>query len=146
MAINKDLRLFLVDDDIFCLNLYQQFLTKLGYNNVSCYTGGKDCIDHLIERPHIIFLDYNMDEMNGLDVLQAIKAFDKDIAVVFISGQEQVDIAVNALKYGAFDYIVKSKITPELLNDTINRMTATLNIEVKPTKKSFLGKLGFARS
>jgi DNA-binding NtrC family response regulator len=141
MSAEKDFKIFLVDDDAFCLNLYQQFLNKLGYSNIFVYSGGKDCLDHINEHPSIIFLDYNMEDMNGIDVLQSIKQFDKDINVVFISGQESVEIAVDALKYGAFDYIVKSKITLDVLKNTIDRISAEKGIAHVPAKKSFFGKM-----
>jgi DNA-binding NtrC family response regulator len=140
----KTLKFFLVDDDVFCLNLYQQFLGKLGYSEIDCFNGGKDCIDNLLKHPDIIFLDYSMDEMNGIDVLQAIKRFDETITVIFISGQENVEVAVAALKYGAYDYIVKSKITPALLQITIDRLISDKGIAEKPTKKSIFGKVGAA--
>ncbi|MBC7848662.1 MAG: response regulator [Chitinophagaceae bacterium] len=141
MSARKDFKIFLVDDDAFCLNLYQQFLIKLGYNDISCYNGGQDCLNKISERPDIIFLDYNMEEMNGIDVLQSIRTSDKDVAVVFISGQESVEVAVDALKYGAFDYIVKSKITLELLRTTIDRIAAEKGITHHPTKKGFFGRM-----
>jgi len=141
MPINKDLKIFLVDDDIFCLNLYQQFLKKLGYDDITCYSGGRDCLENLHEKPSIIFLDYNMEDMNGIDVLQSIKAFDENINVVFISGQESVEVAVDALKYGAFDYIVKSKITPDTLQTTIVKILAEKGIEENVSRKSFFGKM-----
>lgn len=141
MTTHKDLRIFLVDDDVFCLNLYQQFLNKLGYGQIECFSSGKECLDNLMKRPDIIFLDYNMEEMNGIDVLQSIKVFDKEITVVFISGQESVEIAVDALKYGAFDYIVKSKITLELLKTTIDKISVEKGIHHAPAKKSFFGKM-----
>ena len=141
MPENRELKIFLVDDDIFCLNLYQQFLIKLRYEQINCFNGGKDCLENLKQRPDIIFLDYYMEDMNGIDVLQRIKAFDNEITVVFISGQENVEIAVDALKYGAFDYIVKSKITLELLKTTIDRISAEKGITHAPGKKSFFGRM-----
>lgn len=141
MATTKDLKIFLVDDDVFCLNLYQQFLKKLGYENITCYSGGKDCLDNLSQKPSIIFLDYNMEDMNGIDVLQSIKSHDSNITVVFISGQESVEVAVDALKYGAFDYIVKSKITPDTLQTTINKIQLERGEEEPAEKMSFFGKM-----
>lgn len=137
----KDLKIFLVDDDVFCLNLYQQFLKKLGFENITCYNGGKDCLDNLSQKPSIIFLDYNMEDMNGIDVLQSIKSHDSNITVVFISGQESVEVAVDALKYGAFDYIVKSKITPDTLQTTINKIQLERGVEEPAEKMSFFGKM-----
>jgi polysaccharide export outer membrane protein len=48
-----------------------------------------------------------MDGMKGFDVLKKIKRYNPNIYVVMISGQENIETAVDALKYGAFDYIIK---------------------------------------
>jgi len=138
---NKELKIFLVDDDETCLNLYQQFLTKLGHSEIVSYKSGKECLVNLMLRPDIIFLDYNMDDMNGIDVLHSIKDFDNDITVIFISGQEEIDIAVSALKHGAFDYITKSQITTTLLKTTIDRIAAEKGIINTPSKKTFLDRM-----
>ena len=138
---DKELKIFLVDDDEFCLNLYQQFLNKLGHSEVVCYKTGKTCLDNITQRPDIIFLDYNMEDMNGIDVLHSIKEFDNEITVIFISGQDEIDIAVNALKYGAFDYITKSQITLTLLKTTIDRIAAEKNNSNLPSKQSFFNRM-----
>mgnify|MGYP003350604191 CR=1 FL=1 len=62
----------------------------------------------------IIFLDYNFDmagkdAMNGIEILKEIKKHDAEIEVVMFSGQDKIDVAVNTIKYGAFDYIVKNE-------------------------------------
>lgn len=144
MAQQKDIKIFLVDDDVFCLNLYQQFLNKLCFTEINCFNGGRECLDKLTLRPNIIFLDYNMDDMNGIEVLNLIKEYDNEITVIFISGQENVEVAVAALKHGAFDYIVKSKITPELLKSTIDRVFAEKDIVNTPEKRSLFGRMGSA--
>src|SRR4051812_42847280 len=100
--------IFLVDDDVLCLTLYKQFLKQLGYQQVRLFDNGNDCLENLAtQQPAIIFLDYNMEEMNGLDVLRQIKQFNPDIIVLFISGQEDILIAVKTIQQGALDYIVK---------------------------------------
>lgn len=138
MEPNTSRKIFLVDDDVFCLNLYQQFLIKLGYENISCFTGGVDCLKNIDQHPDIVFLDYNMEDMSGLEVLKKIKEKNKEIIVVFISGQEDVDVAVQVLHNGAFDYIVKSKITPDLLHELLKKIEGTLPEKAQaPTKKSF---------
>ncbi len=70
---NKELKIFLVDDDEFCLNVYQQFLNKLGHSEIICYKTGKACLENIMQRPDIIFLDYNMEDMNGIYVFHLIK-------------------------------------------------------------------------
>jgi DNA-binding NtrC family response regulator len=107
METNLNLKIFLVDDDVFCLNLYRKHLENLGYTEIYSFENGLDCIGRLTEKPEVIFLDYEMSSLTGTEVLKKIKRFDPDIFVVFLSGQKNIIPAVNALKYGAFDYIVK---------------------------------------
>jgi len=119
--------IFLVDDDVLCLNLYKQFLKQLGYNNVQLFDNGNDCLESLTsQQPDIIFLDYNMDGLNGLDVLRQIKQFDPSIIVLFISGQEDILIAVKTIQQGALDYIVKSSLNPEKLKTIMERVESLL--------------------
>jgi DNA-binding NtrC family response regulator len=137
----SDLKIFIVDDDIFCLTLYNQFLKNLGYNNVTSFTGGDECLDHLGAQPHLIFLDYNMEGMNGLDVLKQIKEFNPSIIVYMITGQENQKVAELAIEAGASDYVVKSSLSPDKMKTLMERVEATNPIVVKDAKKSFFGKV-----
>ncbi len=142
MLKNFNLTIFLVDDDVLCLNLYQQFLKQLGYNNVEMFDNGNDCLDNLeVLHPNIIFLDYNMEGMNGIDVLKKIKEFDPSITVLFISGQENIEIAVNAMKHGALDYIVKSSLDPDRMKEIMEKVESMVPMAEAKHKKSFLKKL-----
>ena len=136
--------IFLVDDDVLCLNLYNQFLKQLGYNNVRMFDNGNDCLTSLDEsNPDIIFLDYNMDELNGIDVLKQIKKFNPAIIVLFISGQEDIEVAVNTIQHGALDYIVKSSLSTEKMKAIMERIESRMPPEaaVAPDKKSLLKRL-----
>ncbi|WBO85416.1 response regulator [Hymenobacter yonginensis] len=102
-------KIFLVDDDPFCRQLLEHALRTNGYDNVYAFENGASCLNSLTEEPDIIFLDQVMDNVSGTDTLKAIKRFNPDIYVVFVSGQQQVEVAVESLKFGAFDYIVKDE-------------------------------------
>jgi len=107
MKTNAALKIYVVDDDTFSLHKYEQLLRNLGYSDITLFNNGQACIENLAQQPDIIFLDQEMEKLNGVEVLKKIKQFNTDIYVVFVSGQEDVQTAVNSLKYGAFDYIVK---------------------------------------
>lgn len=107
MKTNAALKIFVVDDDTFSLHKYEQLLRNLGYSNITLFNNGQACIENLSRQPEIIFLDHEMEKLNGVEVLKKIKQFNTGIYVVFVSGQEDVQTAVNSLKFGAFDYIVK---------------------------------------
>ena len=100
-------KIFIVDDDLMTSNIYGQHLQNLGYTDVTIFDNGQDCLNALIEEPSIILLDHQMENLTGMEVLQKVKRFDPNIYVVFISGQEDMATAVEALKMGAFDYIIK---------------------------------------
>ena len=134
----------MVDDDVLCLNLYKQFLKQLGYSNVQLFDNGNDCLASLdTMKPDIIFLDYNMDDLNGMDVLKQIKKFDPTVTVLFISGQEDIEVAVNTIKHGALDYIVKSSLSPEKMKSIMERIESVMPKETAdaPDKKSLFKRL-----
>ncbi len=142
MSVTPDLSIFIVDDDALCLTLYQQFLKQLGYTNIELFDSGADCIDGLEEHePDVIFLDYNMEGMNGLDVLKKIKTFNPDIIVYFISGQEDIEVAVNTLKHGAVDYIIKSSLNPDKMKAIMERIEMMKPEKIRKSKKTFFKKL-----
>jgi DNA-binding NtrC family response regulator len=67
-----------------------------------------------VRQPAICFLDYNLssqvrDAMDGIEVLREIKSASPDTEVVMISGQDSIEVAVNSMKNGAFDYVVKGE-------------------------------------
>ena len=106
--------IFIVDDDQMQSSMLQDYLSKYSTFDVHIFNSGEDCLKNISLDPQIVFLDYNFDKaginaMNGIDILKEIKALKPAAEVVMISGQDRIDVAVNTMKYGAFDYIVKSE-------------------------------------
>ena len=141
MPTYPDLKIFLVDDDIFCLTLYEQFLRNLGYTNVKSFNAGDDCLAELKEQPDLIFLDYNMEGLNGIEVLKKIKAVDPAIMVYIITGQESSVVAVEAIKNGAMDYIVKTSLSPDKIGLVMEKVEQSYIPKAKEAKKSFFQKV-----
>src|SRR5258705_9564943 len=112
----KEIRsIYIVDDDPVQSMMLADHLGKYSYLNVQTFQSGEECMKKMeTEQPQIIFLDYYFDKvgvgaMNGLDILKAIKAKSPQTEVIMWSGQDKIEVAVNTMKYGAFDYIVKSE-------------------------------------
>lgn len=137
----KKAPLFVVDDDMICLEMTRQLLEMQGCTDVRVFTTTADFLNSLTEEPLAVFLDYNMDNLNGIEVLKKIKRFNPDIFVVMVSGQDNITIAVNSLKYGAFDYIVKSDITEELLGRVLIKISQTQEIIERRNRKNLLAKV-----
>jgi two-component SAPR family response regulator len=138
MKTKNELSIFLVDDDLFSLELYHQVLNNLGYTNIASFEKSSDCLNKLIEQPDVIFLDYNMDNLNGIDILKKIKRFNPNILVLFISAQKEIQVAVDSLKYGAFDYIVKTDFTEEKIKVAMDKVEWMFELMRRKNKKSFL--------
>lgn len=62
--------------------------------------------------PDIVSIDYSLPDMTGIDILKKVKSFNEDISTVIVSGQEKVDVVVDAYKQGASHYIIKNANAP----------------------------------
>lgn len=116
-------KIFIVDDDAFFANMHEQYLLNLNYNNISCFSNGDDCLNNISQNPDVIFLDYNMDGITGLEVLKKIKRYNPSIYVIMVSGQQNIKIAVDARDYGAFDYIIKDDLVYDKMTHLINKIS-----------------------
>ena len=111
---NEKIKLFLVDDDaVFLKSLEIEFLQHADFT-IETFSTGERCIENLSHGPDVIILDYHLDgidktAMNGMDTLDKIKAGNPDIAVVMLSSQDKIDVAINCMHHRAFDYVVKSE-------------------------------------
>lgn len=110
-------RTFIVDDDPFWTAMLTQMLNELGYSNIKTFTNGKDCIESLHLNPGLVFLDYQMEDLDGLEVLKQVKDYFPGIGVIFCTAHEDLKVAVNAMRYGSFDYLLKENANKrELVN------------------------------
>jgi two-component system OmpR family response regulator len=112
--MKKDYTLFIVDDDPMQLEMLKDHLAKFKNFKIKTFETGEECLMALTEKPDIIILDYNLNSVskaaiNGLDVLKLIKKDSPTTEVIILSGQEKIEVAVNTMKYGAFDYVVKNE-------------------------------------
>jgi DNA-binding NtrC family response regulator len=105
------LKIFIVEDDIIFGKSILYYLSLNPENEISLFTNGKEAIAQRYQNPDLIILDYNLPGMNGMEVMQSFHNFNKNFPVIIISAQSDIRVAVNLLKEGAFDYIVKD---PEL--------------------------------
>ena len=117
-----NIKIFIADDDPFYRMLYNQHLLNLGYKNNLLFDNGTDCINRLYLHPDIVFLDYHMPPSNGIDILRHIKAEYPDIALLLISGQSDIQVALDALKQGASAYIIKGEEDLQMISGAIDKI------------------------
>jgi two-component system, NtrC family, nitrogen regulation response regulator NtrX len=108
-------RILVIDDESAIRDSMRMILEYEGYEFVGAATGqdGIQAVER--ETPDLVFLDIKMPGMDGLEVLQRLKAIDEALPVVVISGHATVSTAVEATKLGAFDFIEKPLASERVL-------------------------------
>lgn len=102
-----DYRILFVDDDKDILMMVEQYLQMQGYD-ITTVNSGLKALDLIREQDvHIIFTDYKMPEFNGLELLAAVKQYNPDIEVIIVTGYGSMESAVQAMKFGCYDYLQK---------------------------------------
>lgn len=126
---------------VHTLSLNPDFAIKSFFN-------GKDLIKALDEQPDLVTIDYRLPDMNGSELLKKIKSINSSIQVIVISEQDDIEVAVELLKEGAFDYLVKSKDIRDRLLHAVQhiRENATLRSSIKTLKREIQGKYSFEKS
>lgn len=112
-------KIFVVEDDPWYGEILTYHLSLNPDYEVSLLSSGKECLNLLHKKPQVVTLDYTLGDLNGREVLKKIKQSSPETQVVIISGQEDIRTAVELLKEGAYDYIVKNE-------DTNNRVWNTM--------------------
>ncbi len=103
---NRD-RILVIDDDKTILELLQTFLKDLNYN-FYCTTSPKEALSKISKEPFSLALvDYLMPEIDGLHFLKKAKEKNTDLEVIIMTGLQDVKNAIEALRLGAYDYILK---------------------------------------
>ncbi len=128
----NELKIFVVEDNELYARTSQHHLSLNPDNEVEIYMTGKDCLQNIYKRPNLIFLDYSLPDISGIEVLREITESNPEIPVVMVSGQEDVKTAVELLKEGAYDYIVKDENAHERMWNASNniRENAELRNEI----------------
>ena len=107
--------IFTVDDDPGVGGLIKVLFEDRGHE-VLVFENGKQCLDRLDENPSVVFLDMVMPVMDGMETLKTIKNAKSDLPVIMVTGVDDAGSAVEAMKLGAFDYIVKPFDEPRLFS------------------------------
>ena len=116
MKAKKKTNVFLVDDDPLFLEALRHFLSEGNKTslNIKTFSTGEACLEQMDENPDIVILDYYLNSsvkkaMNGIAVLKRIKHSHPLVKVVLLSAQDNVEIAMETIEHGAFDYVYKSE-------------------------------------
>ena len=137
----KPSNIYVVDDETFYASIISDFLEIKKYNKPRVFQTAEMMLEQLNSKPDIVILDLVMPGMSGTEALENIKAFNPNIYVIMLSSQQDIMTAVNLLKHGAFDYIIKDEFAFKKLLKVLDKIE-----QVEMLKQKYhLGMLGKMR-
>lgn len=125
------IKLLVVDDEIW---IRERISKEIPWESVQAEVvgtaeDGQEALEMAEElEPDIIITDIRMPGFDGIELLRELRKKSLDIKVILLSGYNDFSYAKEAIKYGAFDYILKPAEDQELLN-VVNRCVMTIEIE-----------------
>jgi two-component system, NtrC family, response regulator AtoC len=119
--LKQQYKIFVVEDNILYAQILKKQLTDDGYNT-KLFHNGRDFLASLDEKPDVVTLDYTLPDMTGYDVLKKIQRRMPGTNVIIISAQENITTAIDLMKNGAYDYIMKAPDTREKLSNIIKNI------------------------
>ena len=135
------MKILIIDDERSIRNSLKEILVDEGYDVDLAENGAQGCAMADKEKYSVIFCDIKMPEMDGLEVLEKLHQMGVDAAVVMISGHGDINVAVECIKKGAFDFIPKPLDLNRILI-TIKNATEKVSLvkETKILKKKVYGQ------
>ena len=117
------INLLFIDDDSSYIAVAQHLLSKYQGKkfNVAWKQDGKSGIEELQKNPdiHLVLIDYYLPEVNGLDVTKSIRELQIEVPIIFLTSNRDFRLAIEALKHGVEDYMVKDEAVDSVLPRTI---------------------------
>ena len=135
------MKILIIDDERSIRNSLKEILVDEGYDVDLAENGAQGCEMADKEKYSVIFCDIKMPEMDGLEVLEKLHKMGVDAAIVMISGHGDINVAVECIKKGAFDFIPKPLDLNRILI-TIKNATEKVSLvkETKILKKKVYGQ------
>lgn len=146
--MSESYSIFIVEDDPWYGQILEYHLSLNPEYKVSRFLTGSDCLNNLYQKPDLISLDFGLPDYPGDKLFQKIRTIAPNVPVVMISAQEEISVAVNLLKLGIADYLVKDDATKDLLWNSIIRIRENQNLkqEVEQLREELGQKFSFDKS
>lgn len=140
--------IFVLEDDEWYNKLLVHNISLNPDYQVKSFFSANEFFQKLHEQPDVVTLDYRLPDITGEQALEKIKTLCPDTEVIIISEQENIATAVNLLKNGAYDYLVKEKNIRDRLLATINNIRKNTNLKSRITvlEKELQKKHDFAKN
>lgn len=131
---HKKTRVFLVDDDpLFLKALELSISSNLGSTTINTFQTGEACLQNMKLKPSVVILDYYLNSeipyaWDGMNILKQIKKINPKTKVIILSSQDSLNVAIDCMEKGAYDYVSKSRTSLVKINTLLKNIVG--NIEV----------------
>lgn len=130
-------RILIVDDEEELTKALERVLAMEGYE-VTGFTCPQKALEVIKQKKyHIVLSDIIMPDMDGIELLKAIRDFDPLVQVIMMTGYSTMNKTVQCLEYGANDYLLKPFSSFEELIEAVKMAEAKLNRWQKTMRKNF---------
>ena len=123
------IKIFVIEDDELFGSVIQGKLEMENSYEVTLFTSGEEFLKNLHLNPDIVTIDYNLPDITGIEILKKINSFNKNIITIILSGQNNVEVVVDAYKNGANDYIVKNENSIVELANSVKNLSANVRLQ-----------------
>ena len=121
VPVNHGPRILVVDDDESVRELLSTVLFDEGYQ-VTTAESAEQALEYFYKDPFpLVITDLRMSGMDGLELLEKVKAFSEETQVVIITGHASLDTALQALREGVYDYLIKPIESLDIVTALVNR-------------------------
>lgn len=140
-----DYSIYIVEDDPWYGEILAYHLSLNPDYKIARFETGKDCLSKMHLKPDLVTIDFSLPDMQGDELYKKIKESYPQVSVIIISSQEEINVAVNLLKMGVNDYLIKDEATKDLLWNSIARIreTQSLKKEVEHLREELGQKFSF---
>jgi DNA-binding NtrC family response regulator len=140
--------IFIVEDDKWYGEILQYNFSLNPDYRITRFETAKDFLNNLYLQPDMVTIDFSLPDMRGDKLYKKIREVNSHVPVIVISSQQDITVAVNLLKMGVSDYVVKDEATKDLLWNSIARIreTQTLKKEVSLLKEELGQKFSFEKT
>lgn len=142
MQKTKNPLIFVIEESTIYKDLIIGYLHSKKFDNIKVFKTGEESLNQLHLNPDIIILDYSSEGMSGLEIMRKVKLTNPHIGFIFLSGQNDVEVAISIMKLGAADYVVKNDKAPTRLVKAIEQLLLESKKE-KMNKGFTIGVFGF---
>ncbi|OIQ25906.1 quorum-sensing sigma-54 dependent transcriptional regulator LuxO [uncultured Vibrio sp.] len=143
--VHKSKYLLMVEDTASVAALYRSYLTPLGLD-IHIVGSGRDAIESVKHRtPDLVLLDLRLPDMTGMDVLESVKSSHPDVPVIFMTAHGSIDTAVEAMRLGAQDFLIKPCEADRLrvtVNNGIRKASKLRDKDSYPGNQNYQGFIG----